>query len=61
MPDTQPLKVMHVFGSRREPGFAHGQLLSTDIIDFVVNEPDDYYRSEVTNSVDRFRNGCRAW
>ena len=47
-PDAQPLKVMHVFGSARERGYAHGQLLSADIVDFVVNELDDYYRSEVT-------------
>ena len=44
-PEHTELKVMHLFGSPRERGVAHGQLLSAELIDFVENDLPAFFRS----------------
>ena len=46
-PGEAKMQVMHTFGSASERGFAHGQLLSSEIAEFVTNELDQYYREQV--------------
>ena len=46
-PQDTELKLLHLYGDAGERGVAHGQLLSTDILDFVENDLEEFYRSEI--------------
>jgi len=46
-PESTHLPVLHVFGTAKERGMAQGQLLGDDILDFVENKLDEFYREEV--------------
>ena len=46
VPDTAAFRVMHLYGSAYERGFAHGQLLSNDLVQFVTTDLNSYYLQE---------------
>ena len=46
-PGEAKMQVLHTFGDAKERGFAHGQLLSAEIAEFITEELDQYYREQV--------------
>ena len=50
-PGAVPLDVVHVFGSVRERGFAHGQLLSARLLHFVNVAMPAFYVQEIEDLV----------
>ena len=51
-PGCVPLDVVHVFGSAKERGVAHGKLLSTRVMHFVNVDLPNFYVSEVAGLAD---------
>lgn len=46
-PDNVSLPVLHLWGNASERGFAQGRLLGDEILEFVNNDLDNFYKSEV--------------